>query len=252
METPSARTLRLLAVMRTGTSWTAHDLAARLEVSHRTVRRDIHRLRELGYRIESTPGPGGHYRLVPSIKIPPLLLTADEVTVLTAALLAHEATAPDTDTARLLRIKLEELLPSSLQRRARATALTTQVISTQTPPIDWPLLGLIGETITDSHDLTFTYTDQHGVTSQRHATPYRHVLRNDRWYLIAHDHDRGDWRTFRLDRIRHAANHPQQHEPPDFPAGSIDDWLASDFGRNGYRPTTMDGPGAGGTSPTGR
>lgn len=232
MESPSSRALLLLSFLQSGRAWSAGELSERLDIADRTVRRDIGRLRSLGYDIRSAPGPGGAYRLVPGIKIPPLLLDADEVCSLVTGLLVMEAAGPDTTTAAV-RTKLEQLLPPALRRRAAATALATQVITPTTGPADWQLLGVLAEAVARGHRLHFTYTDQHGRVSERQVRPHRHVLREGIWYLVAYDTQRDDWRLFRLDRIQNAAARvwPVGHEPPDFPHPSIEDWLTTDFGR---------------------
>lgn len=232
MESPSSRSLRLLSLLHTRRAWSAEELADHLDIALRTLRRDIARLRALGYDVRSAPGPGGGYRLTPSIKIPPLLLDADEVCSLVTGLLILEAGAPDATTTAV-RAKLEQLLPSTLRRRASATAMATQVLTPAARPADWPLLGALAEAVADGHQLRFTYTDQHGRVSGRQVQPHRHVLRNGNWYLIAYDTKREDWRLFRLDRIQDAAPQvaPVGYEPRDLPNGSIEEWLITDFGR---------------------
>jgi len=237
MESPSSRALRLLSLLQTDRAWTASELAQRLDIADRTVRRDIARLRSLGYDIRSTPGPGGAYRLVPSIKIPPLLLDADEVCSLVTGLLVLEAGGPDTAISAV-RGKLEQLLPPSLRRRATATALATQVITPAAGPADWQLLGMLAEAVAQDQHLRFTYTDQHGQITKRRVRPHRHILRNGTWYLIAYDTRRNDWRLFRVDRIQNAAPQraPRGLNVPDFPHQSIEDWLTTDFGRQQGHP----------------
>ncbi|MCG7422954.1 WYL domain-containing protein [Micrococcus sp. ACRRV] len=232
MDSPSSRALVLLSLLQTQRAWTASELARRLDVAERTVRRDISRLRSLGYDIRSMRGPGGTYRLVPSIKIPPLLLDADEVCSLVTGLLVLEAGGTGTATATV-RAKLEQLLPPGLRRRAAATALATQVITPAANLADWHLLGLLAEAVAQQQHLHFTYTDQQGQVTERLVHPYRHVLRNGIWYLIAYDTRRVAWRLFRLDRIDNASPQAAAHDfdPPTFPHTSIEDWLTTDLGR---------------------
>lgn len=231
MESPSSRALQLLSLLQTGRAWTAADLAQRLGIADRTVRRDVARLRSLGYDIRSAPGPGATYRLVPSVKIPPLLLDADEVCSLVTGLLLLEAGG--VNEAATVRTKLEQLLPPKLRQQAAATALATQVITPVAEPVDWRLLGVLAEAVAQGQDLRFTYTDQHGKVSERHVRPYRHALRQGAWYLIAYDILRTDWRLFRLDGIQRATPEPAAAgiDVPDFPSPSIEDWLTTDFGR---------------------
>ncbi|MCV7532697.1 WYL domain-containing protein [Micrococcus luteus] len=231
MDSPSARSLRLLALLQTGRRWTVADLSRRLEVAPRTVRRDVARLRMLGYDIQSHPGPGGAYILAPSIKIPPLLLDADEVCALVTGLLILEAGFAD-DSATTVRAKLERLLPPSLRQRAVAAAAATQVL-TATHAFDWPTLGMIADTIAVGQHLGFAYTDQHGHASNRIVQPYRQVLRHGIWYLVAYDTQREDWRLFRSDRVHEPEPRTPApgYEAHPFPDESIHRWLITDFGR---------------------
>lgn len=231
MDSPSARSLRLLALLQTGRRWTVADLGRRLEVAPRTVRRDVARLRSLGYQVRSTPGPGGAYALAPSVKVPPLLLDADEVCTLVTGLLVLEAGLEEV-TATTVRAKLEQLLPPSLRQRAVATAAATQVLTT-VQSADWPALGMIADTIAVGQHLGFAYTDQHGRVSERVVQPYRQVLRNGIWYLIAYDTRRADWRLFRVDRVHEPAPRAPApgYEARPFPDESIQRWLQTDFGR---------------------
>lgn len=231
MDSPLARSLRLLALLQTGRRWTVADLGRRLEVAPRTVRRDVARLRTLGYDVQSHPGPGGAYTLAPSIKIPPLLLDADEVCTLVTGLLILEAGLAD-DSATTARAKLERLLPSGLRQRAVATAAAAQVL-TATHTVHGPTLGMIADTIAAGRHLGFAYTDQHGHASNRIVQPYRQVLRHGIWYLIAYDTQREDWRLFRIDRIHEPAPRTPApgYEARAFPEESIQHWLLTDFGR---------------------
>ncbi|MGO4146916.1 helix-turn-helix transcriptional regulator [Paenarthrobacter sp. YAF11_1] len=230
MDSPSTRSLELLALLQSGRTWTAHDLAARLRVSARTVRRDAMRLRGMGYDVSSRPGPGALYALRPSMKIPPLLLSADEVSTIITSILILEAWLPDDATAATARTKLEQVLPGGLQRRAAAVALSTQVLREAPASVDWELVGTIADSVATGARLDFDYTDQHGRHSRRTVEPYRHLLRQQYWYLVAYDLDRDDWRLFRLDRMEASTISPGPHAHHAFPWNSIEDWLTSDFG----------------------
>lgn len=233
MDSPSSRALLLLSVLQTGRAWSASELARHFDIADRTVRRDIARLRSLGYHIHSTPGPHGAYRLIPGVKIPPLLLDADEVCSLVTGLLVLEAgSANPTTTA--VRAKLEQLLPPSLRRRAAATGLATQIITPSSGPADWALLGTLAEAVAEGQHLQFTYTDQAGRVSRRQVRPHRHILRQSLWYLVAFDTQQEDWRLFRIDRMQGAVPQeaPRASQVPDFPHPSIEKWLTSDFGRH--------------------
>ncbi|WP_217182774.1 YafY family protein [Streptomyces sp. AC495_CC817] len=231
MESPSTRSLELLALLQSGREWAVRDLAARLQVSERTVRRDAMRLRGMGYDIGSRPGPGAAYTLRPGMRIPPLLLDADEVSTIITSLMVLEAWLPGDATAATARTKLEQVLPGGLRRRAAAVALSTQVIREAPMSVDWELVGTIADAVAQGARLAFDYTDQHGRRSNRLVEPYRHLLRQQHWYLIAFDVERDDWRLFRLDRMQAPSISPTSHERRPFPWESIDDWLTSDFGR---------------------
>lgn len=231
MDAPSNRTLHLLSLLQSGGEWSVDELAARLDVSARTARRDAQRLRELGYDVRSRPGPGAAYRLHPGTKIPPLLLDADEITTIITGLLVLETWAPGDPAASVARTKLEQTLPPALRRRAAATALSTQILQTETAAVDFGLVGTLSDAVAQGARVSFDYTDQHGRETQRVVDPYRHFLRQAQWYVVAYDVDREDWRLFRLDRMRSAHVLPGVHAARDFPFASIEDWLTSDFGR---------------------
>ncbi|MCF2586523.1 helix-turn-helix transcriptional regulator [Brevibacterium sp. UCMA 11752] len=241
MDTPSTRSLRLLALLQSGRDWCGRDLADRLQVSERTVRRDAMRLRDMGYDVRSRPGPGAAYSLRPSMKIPPLLFTADEVATIITSLLILEAWSPDDATAGTARAKLEQVLPRKLQQRAAAVAVSTQVLREPPASVDWHLVGEIADAVANASRLTFDYTDQHGRHSHRTVEPYRHLLRQQRWYLIAYDLTREDWRIFRLDRMEAAAISLGSHDPRAFPWASIEDWLTSNFGASDEHSTNVPG-----------
>ncbi|MDN5603806.1 MAG: WYL domain-containing protein [Kocuria sp.] len=232
MDSPSTRSLRLLALLQSGGEWGGRELADRLQVSERTVRRDAMRLRDMGYEVRSRPGPGATYALRPGMKIPPLLLTADEVSTMITSLLVLEAWSPGDATAATARAKLEQVLPRKLKQRAAAVALSTQVSREPPAPVDWNLVGKIADAVATGSRVTFDYTDQFGRGSHRTVEPYRHLLRRQCWYLIAYDLMREDWRIFRLDRIEGAIASPGPHDPRVFPWTSIDEWLTSDDGPN--------------------
>ncbi|GAA2040328.1 MULTISPECIES: helix-turn-helix transcriptional regulator [Streptomyces] len=205
MSHPSARTLELLSLLAAGVPRTGADLAARLGVSPRTLRRDIGRLRELGYRVESSPGGAGSYRLPPGQGVPPLVLSAEEA-VATAVGLRHAAgygAGPAADTA--LR-KLEAALPARLRGRIEALLAATEA----RPGPGEPGAGdpgdpdTVGRLATAAHlrsRVRFRHTARDGTTTERRAEPHRLLLLDHRWYLLAWDEARADWRTFRVDRI---------------------------------------------------
>ena len=209
------------------------DLAARLAVSPRTVRRDAQRLRDLGYDVHSRPGPGAAYRLRPGTRIPPLLLDADDVTTIITGLLILEAWSPEDPAAAVARGKIEQVLPPGLRRRAAATALSTQILRAEPAPAEWAAVGTLADAVAQSARVAFTYTDQHDRASERVIAPHRHILRGGRWYVVGFDIDRDDWRLFRLDRMREVRALPGVFAAREFPFASVEEWLTSDFGRSG-------------------
>ncbi|WCM55228.1 WYL domain-containing protein [Microbacterium sp. EF45047] len=242
--TPTDRALRLLSLLQAGGDLPAGLLARRLGVSERTVRRDARRLRDLGYDVRSRPGPGSGYRLHPGVRIPPLLFTEDEVAAVAAGLGVLAAWAPEDEAAVAAAGKLAQVLPPRLARRARAVALSTQVLRTGIrPAVDVAVIGTIADAVAAGTRVRFSYTDGEGRATRRLTEPYRHVLRGDVWYLVAFDVDRDDWRLFRLDRVTDAEPAPGTARERPFPEASVEAWLASDFGR--ARPGARSAPGSG-------
>lgn len=240
---PTTRTLTLLTLLKSGGEWTAADLAERLGASVRTVRRDAQRLRRLGYTVEARPGPGSAYRLSPGVKVPPLLFTADEVTALVAGLHLIRAWLPEDPVASSALLKLDQVLPRPLRRRAAATDLATEVLQQPGAVVAAATVGVIADAVAEGGRLRFRYVDQHGRPSTRLVEPYRHFLRAGQWYLVAFDADRDDWRTFRLDRITEITPVPGTYQLHEFPDASIEHWLTTDFGRATARSSrSADGP----------
>lgn len=231
MAGPTERRLQLLSLLQGGGSWAVDVLARRLEVSERTVRRDAQRLRELGYDVRSRPGPGAAYELRPGLKVPPLLFTEEEVTAMVAAIAVLGAWVPGDPAVATAAMKLEQVLPPRLSRRARATALSTQVLERAKAPVDVAAIGVLADAIAAGERVRFRYRDQRGRVSDRLIEPYRHILRGGKWYLIGFDVDRDDWRLFRLDRLGDLEPTPSSFRARPFPDVSIEHWLLTDFGR---------------------
>jgi len=199
----SARLLRLLSLFQARRYWSGQDLAERLEVTERTVRRDVDRLRSLGYPIHSTSGTGGGYQLGAGATLPPLLLDDDEAVAVALGLrTAASGTVAGIEEASLRALaKLEQVLPSRL--RSRVTALHSVIIPMMTtgPTVDAGSLSHIAGACRDHEGLRFRYRSRSGTATERAVEPHRLVHTGRRWYLVAWDVDRGDWRTFRVDRI---------------------------------------------------
>lgn len=202
-DTP-ARLLHLLSLLQTPREWPGSELADRLRVSPRTIRRDIDRLRELGYPVQASMGAVGGYRLAAGAAMPPLLLD-DEEAVAVAVGLRTAAGQPvngiEEASVRAL-AKLEQVLPSRL--RYRVGALGTAMVSMlggSGPGVDPRILTVLAGAVANRERLRFAYQAGDGNQSRRLVEPYRLVAASRRWYLLAYDNDREDWRIFRVDRI---------------------------------------------------
>ena len=199
----STRLLQLLAMLQARRDWSGRELASRLEVSTRTIRTDIERLRDLGYPVEATPGVGGGYRLGQGTTMPPLLLDDDEVVAVAVGLRTTTSagiTGIEETSLRAL-VKLEQLMPSRLRHRIDALRTATVSVSGTGPTVESDVLSLIAGAIRGSERLRFDYVDHAGNQSVRTAEPERLVVWGRRWYLLAWDVARADWRTFRVDRM---------------------------------------------------
>lgn len=193
----SARLLRLLSLLQSRSTWTGAELVDRLEVTDRTLRRDVDRLRDLGYPVHSTSGPAGGYMLGAGAVLPPLMLDDDEGIAVALGLQtsAHEA------SQRAL-AKLENVMPQRLRRRLAALrASIVQVPDRSAPAVALGSVADLATACAEHHAVRFRYRDHGGDSSERHAEPHRLALVGRRWYLVAWDRDRADWRTFRVDRV---------------------------------------------------
>ena len=230
MANTSSRALRLLSLLQNHRFWPGAELAERLGVSSRTLRRDIDRLRELGYPVTAHPGVDGGYQLAPGSVLPPLVLDDEEAVALAVGLrLATQGAAQGTVTAseaapggpaggnelsdtiaeaaaRAL-AKVTQVMPARLRRRAGAVAAMTESASWGTPragqaaAINPDVLATAALACRDSERIRFPYGAASGERTERHVEPHRLVALDRRWYLVAYDLTRNDWRSFRLDRV---------------------------------------------------
>jgi predicted DNA-binding transcriptional regulator YafY len=199
----SVRLLRLLSLLQSRRSWSGPDLADRLGVTTRTVRNDVERLRILGYEIRSGTGVTGGYRLVPGSTMPPLLLDDDEAVAVGLGLRAAAAgtvTGIEETSLRAL-AKLEQTLPARLRHRLDAVRQATVSAAGGGPTVDAETLTVVAAACRDHQELRFDYRGRRGEGERRRVEPHRLVYTGHRWYLLAWDRDRADWRTFRADRI---------------------------------------------------
>ena len=207
MSETASRLLELLSLLQARRDWPGTELAERLGVSGRTIRRDVERLRALGYPVDSLTGPAGGYRLQAGTALPPLLLDEDEAIAIAVGLrtAARASVTGIEETAIRALVKLEQVLPAHLRRRVAALGSATVAPAPGGPTVDPQQLTTIGAACRDTECLRFAYASRDGTASRRDVEPHALVNRGRRWYLVAWDRHREDWRTFRVDRINRAA-----------------------------------------------
>ncbi|WP_035845177.1 helix-turn-helix transcriptional regulator [Kitasatospora azatica] len=201
-DTP-ARLLSLLSLLQTPREWPGSELAERLGVSARTIRRDIERLRELGYPVQASMGAIGGYRLAAGKAMPPLLLEDEEAVAIAVGLrtAAGSAVSGIEEASVRALAKLEQVLPSRLRRRVSALGAATVPLPGGGPGVDPELLAVLAGAVAGPERLRFGYQAGDGARSRRLVEPHRLVATGRRWYLVAFDNDREDWRIFRVDRL---------------------------------------------------
>lgn len=226
--------LRLLSLLQTHRYWPGSELADRLEVSGRTLRRDVDRLRDLGYQVDAVRGVAGGYQLRAGGALPPLLLEDEEAVAVAVGLrtAATSAVSGTDDWSVQALAKVIALMPPRLRRRMDAVTSQTESPGPWegAPTFDASVLTTLAQACRDSEALRFGYTAREGEATQRRVEPFRLVSLGRRWYLVAYDRDRQDWRSFRLDRISDPEPTGQRFRPRDLPA---DDALT--FVRQGIR-----------------
>ena len=220
MSETSSRLLELLSLLQGRRDWPGDELADRLEVSGRTIRRDIERLRRLGYPVESLTGPGGGYRLRAGSAMPPLLLDDEEAIAIAVGLgtAARASVTGIEETAVRALVKLEQVLPAHLRRRVGALGAATSTLPVAGPTVDPHHLTVIAGACRDSECLRFAYRSRDGTDSRREVEPHSLVNHGRRWYLVAWDRRRDDWRTFRIDRLAKPASIGVRFIPRRLPA----------------------------------
>lgn len=228
---PTGRVLQLLSLLQTHRTWTSTELAERLEVTDRTVRRDIDRLRNLGYPVEASPGSAGGYRLAAGAHLPPLVLDDDEAVAIAVGLrsAAGAAIAGMEETSLRALAKLEQLLPDRLRRRTRAihsNLATYRWAGPDEGQVDVETLAVLAQGCRDHEEVRFDYRRRDGEESSRLVQPNQLVSLGRRWYLAAWDVRRGDWRTFRLDRMERARLAGARFPPRTPPGGDAATYVA--------------------------
>jgi predicted DNA-binding transcriptional regulator YafY len=204
---PSARMLRLLSLLQARSNWTGDELAQRLEVTSRTLRRDVTSLRDLGYPVEALSGPAGGYQLAPGGALPPLLFDDDEAMAVALGLRAAAGgTVPGFEDAAVAALaKIEQVLPVRLADQINSVQSATVALRSrsnrESSPVEPGVLVTVAQACRGPERLRFDYVDREGNVTERHVEPYRLVHTSRRWYLVARDRDRDAWRTFRVDRM---------------------------------------------------
>jgi predicted DNA-binding transcriptional regulator YafY len=221
MSDPASRLLRLLSLLQGRQYWTGAELARRLEVTERTVRRDVDRLRSLGYPVDASVGVAGGYQLGSGASLPPLLLEDDEATAVTLGLrMAAAGSVAGLEEATLRALaKLEQVLPGRLRRKVQALNSAVASLYFAGPVADAEVLAELAGAQRGHETVVFAYGDVEGKRSERRVEPHGLVHAGTRWYLLAWDLGRSDWRTFRVDRIRGPVKVAEGFTPRPIPGG---------------------------------
>jgi predicted DNA-binding transcriptional regulator YafY len=228
MANTSTRTLRLLSLLQAKRYWPGGELADRLGVSPRTLRRDVDRLRELGYPVEAQRGVDGGYQLAAGAALPPLVVDDEEAVALAVGLQAAAQGPVEgiADSSVRALAKVVQVMPGRLRRRVEALAAMTVPAAwdadTQSPPgsaaLDPGVLTTVALACRDSERIRFAYVAASGAQSTRYVEPHRLVSLGRRWYLVGYDLDRQDWRSFRMDRLSEPSGSGARFRPRELPA----------------------------------
>lgn len=223
MANTSTRTLRLLSLLQARRHWPGAELAGRLQISPRTLRRDIDRLRELGYPIQAQRGADGGYQLAAGTALPPLMIDDEEAVALALGLqaAAQGAVGGIAESSVRALAKVAKVMPARLRRRVEALSAMTVPASWGSQPqasVDPGILTAVAVACRDSERLRFSYTAADGQHTGRHVEPHRLVLLGRRWYLAGYDLARHDWRSFRLDRLTKPQGTGTRFRPRELPA----------------------------------
>lgn len=230
MSETSGRLLRLLSLLQSTRDWPGPELAERLGVTVRTVRNDVERLRQLGYPVQATRGAIGGYRLSAGTAMPPLLLDDEEAVAIAVSLRTSSGGAIEglEETSLRALTKLQQVLPQRLAGRVDALQSHTVRVGGpgRGPLVDGAMLALLAAAARDREIVRFGYADHSGAASERRIEPYRLVNWGRRWYLVAYDVERGDWRTFRVDRMVEPRSVGHRFTARELPAEDIAAYVA--------------------------
>jgi predicted DNA-binding transcriptional regulator YafY len=228
MASTGSRTLQLLSLLQTHRYWPGQELAARLEVSPRTLRRDVERLRDLGYPVDATRGVAGGYQLAAGASLPPLVVDDEEAVALAVGLrtAAQSGIAGVADASVRALAKVVQVMPPRLRRRVDALRVATLASELRPGPVvDAELLTVVAQACRDEERLVFSYVRRDGDASERTVEPHRLVSVGRRWYLVAYDIGRFDWRSFRLDRMTEPRPTGARFRPRTLPAADAAEYV---------------------------
>jgi predicted DNA-binding transcriptional regulator YafY len=233
----SARLLRLLSLLQGRPAWPGPELAARLGISARTLRRDVDKLRELGYPVLATSGTAGGYRLGAGAELPPLLLDDEEAVAVAVGLrtAAGGSVVGMAEASVRALAKLEQVLPSRLRYRVDALRTITLPLPGTGPPVDPAILTVLATAARDRQRIRLSYTGRDGAQAWRSAEPHRLVHTGQRWYLLAWDLSRAGWRTFRVDRIAAPQVTGPRFVPREVPGGDAAGYVSRSVSSAPYR-----------------
>lgn len=236
MHKTSARLLALLSLLQTHRDWPGDDLAERLAVTPRTVRRDVDRLRELGYLIRTVKGPGGGYRLDAGTQMPPMLFDDGQAVALAVALQNAALSGAVAEDATRALATLRQVMPPRLRHRIDLLRITAVPSATglDASQVDAQVMVEVSRVIHAREELRFAYAPGSGTPGddRRRVEPHHLVAWRARWYLVAWDLDRDDWRTFRVDRIRPRTPTGPRFTPRELPGDNVSDFVVSRFRGN--------------------
>ncbi|GAA4148720.1 helix-turn-helix transcriptional regulator [Leifsonia shinshuensis] len=228
MASTGSRTLQLLSLLQTHRYWPGQELADRLEVSPRTLRRDVERLRDLGYPVDATRGVAGGYQLAAGASLPPLVVDDEEAVALAVGLrtAAQSGVAGVADASVRALAKVVQVMPPRLRRRVDALRVATLASELRPGPVvDAELLTVVAQACRDEERLVFSYVRRDGEASERTVEPHRLVSVGRRWYLVAYDLGRFDWRSFRLDRMAEPRPTGARFRPRALPAADAAEYV---------------------------
>jgi predicted DNA-binding transcriptional regulator YafY len=234
MTSTTSRLLLLLSLLQTRRDWPGAVLADRLEISHRTVRRDVDRLREMGYSIAATMGPDGGYRLDAGSELPPLLFDDDQIVALTLALQAATGTGAGIEEAAVRALTtVRQVLPSRLRHRLDALDFTALPGRPGSEPVSPEILIALSTAIRAREVLRFDYSGPADAASEpappRRVQPHHLVTDRGRWYLVAWSLDHDDWRIYRADRITPRTPTGPRFSPREVPGGNVREYVSARF-----------------------